>query len=260
MKNHYSLIILLALLPGCWGKKDPASQPLRTLSYDDLVVATQRHQEAGRTVVVLEALEMMVKKAPGAQEKETALLQLADALLENGQYEKAQASYAEFTKLFPGSTQIARARHDEIRSHFLFCRASYRDQSETRATIALAETYLHDFTADTAYSDGVREILVTCYRTLADNELRIAKFYMHRFETYEQNTAALSAAQSRIAFCTNDIVGRLADLDPHYAPIHQELTVALARTDIPETDTATRLAYLHNLTNLLQRATESITT
>lgn len=208
-------IAALALAPSA---AKVARKSIASMSIEELRIAKDFYLAEHTFEPAVTALERLIALSTSAKELEEATLQLAYLQFEEGNFEKARTLFADYSTRFPGGTHLAQVRHDEMRAHFLDAKTvAMRDQTRTRAAVALGESFLSDYGDSNSYADSVKEMLKVCYRRLIDSEVRVAQFYLNS-HTYDPRDSAIAAARARIAAATTEYQ-RLCDLDPNFSPI-----------------------------------------
>jgi len=141
----------------------------------------------GRTQEALKYFEHIRFKYPYSDVASLADLGIADAHFEREKYVEAIEAYRNFVKMHPNhakadyaSFRVALSHYKDIPSDFiLFPPSSEKDQTSVRQ----ARTTLEDFLRDWPKSPFIPEaekLLVQLKRRLAEHELYVANFYIHR--------------------------------------------------------------------------------
>lgn len=177
-------------------KKKKQSRLFRNMSYEELVEAKNQHVATKNYDVVLRYLEKIMPLCNDLNELHDLMLEMADILFEQRDFEKAGKMYQEFATLYPGSQKIEYAKYKTIDCNFYQISDAERDQSKTKETIELAEGFLQQ--TYTTYTTQVKDIYSKCQERLLESELSICNFYIHR--------GSLSAAQKRLDLARNSLV------------------------------------------------------
>lgn len=206
-----------------------ARKSITSMTIEELRVAKDFYLSEHNFEPAVTALERLIALSTSAKELEESTLQLAYLQFEEGNFKEARTLFADYATRFPGGTHLAQVRHDEMRAHFLDAKTvAMRDQTRTRAAVALGESFLSDYGEANNYADSVKEMLKVCYRRLIDSEVRVAQFYLNS-HTYDPRDSAIAAARSRIAAATTEYQ-RLCDLDPDFSPLVATWSEQLALT------------------------------
>lgn len=153
---------------------------LSQMNYDELKAAKDRALQAQNTESALRFMEKMIPLCNDLAERAILMLEVADARFANRAYEEAGGMYKEFTNMYPGHEKITYAEYKAIECSFATVLSPERDQTATKNTWELAQSFLQKYKPGKQYYDTVSEILQTCKQRLFDSELSIIKFYVHR--------------------------------------------------------------------------------
>ena len=136
--------------------------------------------------------EQLIKLCDDMHERATLILELADALFDDGKLEKAADQYATFNLFYPGHSKSEYALYRAVLASFYRILSNDRDQTKTSDTIDLANKFLKEKSFH-AYHDEVKKIKGQCFERLIENELYICDFYLKgsRFKAVEQRLAAV---------------------------------------------------------------------
>jgi outer membrane assembly lipoprotein YfiO len=158
------------------GEKKKKIQTFMDMSYDELLIAKNKQKEGGNISATIKYLEQLMKLTLNIDQLAEHLLELADLLFEDKQYQKAQRFYSQYCILYPGSSNKEYSLYRSILSSSKEILSIDRDQMQTEATIALANEFLEqDFNT---YRDEVSEIQKQCYEHLFESDCSICSFYI----------------------------------------------------------------------------------
>lgn len=165
---------------------------IKLMTYDDLIIAKKYYLELGYQDRAIKCLERMV----GLTQDPTALneirLELADLFFDLGDFEKAGKLYVGYLEFYPGSINREYVEYKAILAHFYITLCSDRDQTETKKTVALTQSFLENGSLYAQYVQDVKEIQAKCYEKLVGSEMQVCGFYLRRGQT--------KAAEKRLAY------------------------------------------------------------
>ncbi len=189
-------------------KKEP-KQKRKTLSqmnYDELKEMKVAYLADGNKESAIKFLEKMIPACNDLEELRVIMLELADLQFDNGSLEKAGKLYKEFTKLYPGNNKIEYASYKAILCSFYATLDSDRDQSNTKDTLDLAQTFLQRADVFTTHAKDVESILTTCRKKLIDSEMNIFNFYFKR--------GSYNSAQKRVEGIRKEFGVAMPEIEP----------------------------------------------
>lgn len=149
--------------------------------------AGQEAQRAGRHLDAVKFFEQVRTKHPFSGQAALADLALADLDFEREKYPEAIEGYRSFLKLRPSHPsadyaqfRIALSHYKDIPSDFvLFPPPTQKDQSAVRAARRSLEDFLR-FHPSSSHQPEAQRLLSDVKRRLAEHELYVADFYLHR--------------------------------------------------------------------------------
>lgn len=169
-------------------KKDPLKRkksergPSKAINDMNLAeLRTEKNRLLGKAdhESALRYIEKMIPLCTDPKELQEITLELADVLFKVQEYEKAQTMYADFVKFYPGSARLEEASFHAIESCCKQMLETDRDQTKTKETIELAQTFLAR-PLFTQYRPQVIKIAHDCNKRLWDHEEYIITHYLQR--------------------------------------------------------------------------------
>jgi outer membrane assembly lipoprotein YfiO len=159
------------------------------MNYDELIVAKDAQKAKNNISASIKYLDQLMKLCNNISALADHLLELADLLFIDQQFQKALHIYVQYCALYPGSEKQEYALYRSIVSSFACILPVDRDQTKTEETLALTEQFLQQ-DHFTSYKDEVLTIQTQCYQQLATSECNICNFYLTR--------GKLTAAEKRL--------------------------------------------------------------
>jgi len=147
------------------------------MTFDELKVAKDAHKEKKHFDVVEKYLERMIALCENINERADLIMELADTHFSQAEYEPAKTKYEEFERLYPGNTQLERAKKQIILCSQKAILSVDRDQSPTEETFRLTKEYL-ERDAFTEFKDEIVVIKKECETLLAQSECGVTQFYI----------------------------------------------------------------------------------
>jgi outer membrane assembly lipoprotein YfiO len=176
-------------------------------------------------------LERLITIATNPQETREWILELADCYTRQGELQKAQQLYHQYTVLYPGAPDIEYVYYQEIMTNFWDIVSTDRDQHQTRTTLKLATDFLKEFPAN-SYTASVHDVIKTCYINLFDNELSIIHHYLAKYYyTYDPQT--LVAISKRFEHILQDLIPPLLRYDKRFTLIAKAIKKVTSSTALP---------------------------
>lgn len=248
--NYYYLLLIsfitLGFFSGC--KRSVSSSDLnqemshpgkkiKDMDLTEALYAYNYYKERKQSESAIKALERCITLSESHLQTEKLVLDLADLLLANGNFEKSQKVYKEFKNFYPGSSSLEYALYQEIVSHHLASLSPDRDQTATKETVTLSTAFLNRFGNQSEYSSSVEGTLKQAYRTLWQHELNQVEFYLNKF-SYLPQKSALIAARQRLQHIRSDILPHITDIDSVVlAQLETRIQIALNQSsDLLETE------------------------
>jgi outer membrane assembly lipoprotein YfiO len=183
--------------------------------YEELVQAKNEQKAKGSTHVTIKYLEQLLKICTDITLLSEHLLELADVLYEDNQYNKSSLVYTQYCSLYPGSAKQEYALYRSTLSSFACILPIDRDQTKTEETLGLTEVFLKQDHFK-QYRDEVAHIQTKCYEHLAASECNICNFYITRNK--------FTAAEKRLAKIRSYWLPKLATLEPTIIAMETNLT------------------------------------
>ncbi len=191
-----------------------ARRALKSLKLDELEKVRAYYSSCNDNDKELTVVERMVSLATDQHQVRTLKLTLADLYFKTGSLEKATKIYTNYLLLYPGSELAPYATHQAILCLFYTTLTTDRDQTRTRATIHLAQSYVQKCEAKVAgyaqYEGEVRRIMHECANKLLEYDINIINFH------YKQGNFA--AAQARLGAVKKELVALMQGLDETAEP------------------------------------------
>jgi len=151
----------------------------RDMDYDELILAKNKQVESRNYTSAIKYLEQLIKLCTDINKASDHVLEVADILFTDGQYQRAARMYTDFATLYPGKEKVEYALYRAIVSSFVCILPCDRDQSKTEETLSLAAAFLKQ-DHFTQYKDEVSALFAQCQQRLIESELSICQFYIKR--------------------------------------------------------------------------------
>lgn len=151
---------------------------IKDMTYDQLAIARKYYDELGYHERAVKCYERMLLISKDAMELNSLRLELADRFFEEGDFEKAGKLYTGFLEFYPGSNKREYVEYKAILAHFYLTLSCDRDQSETKNTLALTQSFLEHESIYTTYAQEVKDIQKKCYAKLTQSEVEICAFHL----------------------------------------------------------------------------------
>lgn len=219
------LVILAFFLGGCHNYKLQEEKSATELMADGLKRFEDRDYRSA-----IAAYKRVTDWYPFSEHVSTAQLQIAEASFKLRQYSQAAAYYEEFANLHPRNPSTPYALYQVGRCFFDQMDTIDRDQDNAQKARAAFRRFLNRY-PDSEYADPARAHVKECQRSLASNELLVAKYY-YKHKNYK---AALSRFRT--------IVEEYADTEIQHIALQylakcESLVAAEAIAAIPENQEA----------------------
>jgi outer membrane assembly lipoprotein YfiO len=162
--------------------KKPKTKKIRTymdMNYDQLLTAKDVQKANNNIPIAIKYLDQLMRMCSDITTLADHLLELADLLFLDNQFQKATHIYLQYCALYPGSEKQEYALYRAIASSFACILSVDRDQTKTEETVTLAEQFLQQ-EHFTVYKNEVLTIQTQCYEQLAASECNICNFYTTR--------------------------------------------------------------------------------
>ncbi|MFN3476756.1 MAG: outer membrane protein assembly factor BamD [Candidatus Methylomirabilales bacterium] len=168
-------VLFAFLLTSCAVKQPPVVGRSDRELYASAEQAIQRKEyEAARN-----DLQQLLKQFPESELQPWARLLLGRAFFLEQQYDEARAEYAKFLDLYPQHEMIDEAHYFTGLSYFYQMEKVDRDQSFTQKALEHFQLILAEM-PDSSYVQDVKVKAAICRRRLAEKELYVGTFYLHR--------------------------------------------------------------------------------
>lgn len=148
-----------------------------TMTFDELKVAKDVHKNKKHFDVVEKYLERMIALCEDINQRADLIMELADTHFSQDEFDKAKTKYEEFERLYPGNSQLERAKRQTVLCAQKGILSVDRDQSPTEETLRLAKEYL-ERDAFTEFKEEVAAIKKECETLLAQSECGVTEFYI----------------------------------------------------------------------------------
>lgn len=199
-------------------KDEKAVKKIRTyrdMEYQQLAQAKDAQRSQGNTQATIKYLEQLLKITTDITLLAEHLLELADALFDDKQFQKATFVYSQFCALYPGNEKQEYALYRSIIGSFACILSVDRDQTKTEETLALAEIFLQQ-DHFTLYKKEVEAIQKQCYEHLAASECNICSFYIQK--------GSLKAAEKRLSKIRSFWLPKLPELELAIIALDEQIT------------------------------------
>lgn len=185
------------------------------MEYEQLVQAKDIQKTHGNTTATIKYLEQLLKISTDVTMLSQHLLELADALFEDKQFQKSAFVYTQYCALYPGSEKQEYALYRSIMSSFACILSIDRDQSKTEEVLTLTDLFLKEEHFK-VYREEVAQIQKQCYEHLAASECNICTFYL--------NKGSLKAAEKRLNRIRSIWLPKLPTLEPEIIALETQMT------------------------------------
>lgn len=199
-------------------KNEKQPKKIRTyldMEYEQLVKAKDAQKSQGNVPATIKYLEQLLKMTTDITLLAQHLLELADALFDDKQFQKAAFVYNQYCALYPGSEKQEYALYRSIMSSFACILSIDRDQTKTEETLALTEIFLQQDHFK-MYKEQVETIRKQCYEHLAASEFNICSFYVQK--------GSLKAAEKRLNKIRSFWLPKLPELESEIIVLETQIT------------------------------------
>lgn len=197
-------------------KKAHVQKTIKTMSFDELIVRKNELVASNDKAMAIKYVEKLIPLCDDLEQKGLMMLEMANLHFDLGNLKKAQGMYKEFKSLYPSHDKAEYAFHQEIVCSFLTILDADRDQTKTKDTIELADTFLTR-SAFKTYDKDVATIKRQCLQRELDSEVSVFNFYL--------NKGSVRAAEQRLSKIEQNHSPKL----PEAPAIISDLKVALAQ-------------------------------
>jgi len=199
LKVAFSLFLVTLMASGCgyFHKEPTPTDPSALLSFGREKLAEKRFSKAK------EQFERLLETTSDNELRLQALINLADTLYKNGEYEEARFQYRKFLELYPVHPLAPRAQFQLAMCSFAEIKTPDRDQAITLEAIRQFERFLQSY-PDHPLASEAEQRHAFCINRLAEHDLEVADFYYKRGK-YHSAINRLSALLDRYPdFTQND--------------------------------------------------------
>lgn len=209
-------------------KAELPSTNLKTLSYEQLAKARAYYDELGQHDRAALCYERMLAINKDPMQLNNMRLELADRCFESGDFEKASKLYLGFLEFYPGSDKREYVEYKAILSHFYITLSNDRDQTETKNTLALTQSFLDHGSLYKEYADEVKHIQKQCYEKLTQSEMNICQFHVRHGNS--------KGAEQRLAYINKHLRRHAPTLEPELLALETSVKgdTAIQIPDMPD--------------------------
>lgn len=235
---YFLMVIFLIFLPCCSGRKkltkkqavekkeSKEQRPFRykkieRLTFDEALDVYYFYKKQPKKPQLASVIERIIALTTDHDFINPLLIELADLMFESGNYKKAEEYYTQHATMYPGSSHIDYVKTRQIESAYKQILDVRRDQSKTKETRKLIESYLLSLDNDNPKRKNMEKILDQCYMILLESELLYINFYLNRYRTMERQEKALDAAYKRLHHINTTLIPFIKA--EHYQNVHNEL-------------------------------------
>lgn len=190
---------------------------ISSMNYEELVEAKNYQLDRNNLTSAIKYVKQILKMAPNPQAYMYHMIELGDLLFAHGDYVEALQIYTAFCQTHAGNPLSEYAGIRAIICSLIQTRDNDRDQSQTEATILLADQFLTRSSMYQTYTPLAQEIRTLCYHKLIATEANIFQFYI------KQNN--LIAARKRLDYINTTWIEKMPELTPQYKELE---TIMLA--------------------------------
>ncbi len=197
---------------------NPEHKSMNEMNYDELVRVCEHAWQHKDKLACIRYLEQMLRVCSEPKKIARHIIELADLYFQTGNLKKAKVNYLQFVLLNPGAQEIAPgvdlveyAQYRAVLASFYMMLDPERDQSDTRDTVELANTFLERTPVFNTYVDEVKKIRNHCYEYLAHSDLVVCEFYVGVGD-YESAQRRLHAIEAKWVALVPDIKDTVAHL------------------------------------------------
>lgn len=198
---------------------------LSTMPYPELMAAKDRCIASNQFETAAKYLERLITLCENSHEKADLIIEIADLLFSQNDFDAAKKWYQEFVRLYPGNKGIEKAKRSIILCTKQYIRSPDRDQTPTEETLKLAQEYL-DKESFKTYREEVTAIKKECEAILAQADCGVAEFYI----TYGD----YSAAERRIKHIRTAWLEKVPEVITTLAQLEVSLGTSYKEFSIPE--------------------------
>ncbi len=152
------------------------SKENKSASAGGLIVEGKKQMKLDSPEEAKAIFQRVLEEYPDSKERIAALMLLARAYYQSGEYEEAKFHYMKFIKLYPAHKSADHAHYYTAMSDFKMMDIASRDQSSTREALQGFEYLIKNFPRS-PYRPKAEEKRKKCLHNLARNFFEIGKFY-----------------------------------------------------------------------------------
>lgn len=167
------IVMMLAGCPSLWH----SDTVVKNASADELYREAEdlyKNKDYSRAV---EALERLKSGHPDFKKMAEVHLKIADALFNNGSYDKAIARYSQFAELYPSHKETSRAKYYTALAYFNQIKPTDRDSSAIHGATSAFKALVDDPQAG-EWGKKANEKLQECRKKLAEKEWDKVRTYV----------------------------------------------------------------------------------
>jgi outer membrane assembly lipoprotein YfiO len=168
-------------------------------------------------------LKQMITASKDSETIKTVKLEIAEIYFQKGTLAKAEEAYKEYLELYPGADNAEYAHYKEVLCLFYQTLKTDQDQTPTRDTIKLTESYLEKGIAYKKYRNEINEIRKQCHLMLYQNEVNVFNFYMKK--------KSFGAASGRLAHLKQQYLQQVPGVEPDIIALECRLAQAQGNTE-----------------------------
>ena len=195
----FSLCLVTIMASGCgfFHKEPTPTEPSALLSFGREKLAEKRFSKAKEQFVRL--LETTSDNKLRLQ----ALINLADTLYKNAEYEEARFQYRKFLELYPVHPMAPKAQFQLAMCSFAEIKPPDRDQAITLEAIRQFERFLQSYPDHPLVSEA-KQRHAFCINRLAEHDLLVARFYYKQGKYHSAINRLSALLDSYPDFAQND--------------------------------------------------------
>lgn len=168
--------MMAALMAGCpslWSTNETAKAP----GAEELYKEAEGYFKDKEYPKAIETYRRLRSAHAGFEKIPEVSMKIADALYDNGDFEKAASEYIQFTELYPGNKQVTRAKYRVAMCYFKQIGSEDRDSRAVTLALERFKTLRDDPDAG-EWAKKASEKYDECMKKLAEKELYKANTYI----------------------------------------------------------------------------------
>jgi outer membrane protein assembly factor BamD (BamD/ComL family) len=235
-------IIMLFFLPQCGKrrkltkkeailkKESKEQRPFRykkieRLTFDEAVAVYTYYKKQNKKPQMGQVIERIITLTTDHDFIYPLLIELADLMFEFEDYKKAEEYYGQHAAMYPGGAHRDYVKMRQIESAYKQILDVHRDQTKTKETRKLIESYLPTLKPENPNREKIQKILDQCLMILLESEISYINFYIHKYHTLQQ-PKALNAAFKRLEHINTTIIPFIKT--EQYQHAHKEIAAFFA--------------------------------